>query len=503
MRGTFLVLMVMVGLVAPLRLAAAAPPAGPSVDQPAPAGSSAGQPPAPVAAPAPPRTSGPAGLSSALGPRRTFTLRGFSMCPPAGAQEARKGESVDLALYNVVDPSSGQVLMMMRIWHSTELKETVTVLSDYANKLRQQLVLDQDFHQEGYTATATSEPTTPPPAAGQTTTIAGKPAIDLRGNVGRGNVERFRRDFWVQVEPAQSPNQFLVIQFIGPIAQREGILRASQACINSLQFFDPTAIRASLEAARERAEQLLKALTREKVLSVLSREDYWMAAVRGDRVVGFMHFTESIAYQGKQEGVQVMVQSAFLADDGSRVLSRQEMFSTADRVNERWEQRGITLGADGNDVGRHRQFAARQHNQLVVQTVTGPHDTISQVKQIPESICLPLAFSPLVGRLVEKTPGAQYAFAQYDPANEEVAMRVVRVVGPANVNIGAQAYGVTEIEDRPDVDGPLTKLYIDAAGLPLKWVTTDAAGRQTVVQRTTAAAIAQRFAAELKRFEMP
>jgi hypothetical protein len=442
------------------------------------------------------------GLSGAVGPRRVFSLRGFSICPPAAAQEARKGDSTSLAIFNVVDPASGQLLMTMDVIHNAERKEEVTSLADYGTKLVQQLALDQDFHAES-TAPGAAGQTAPAAATAQVTTLAGKPALEIHGSVGRGSIERFRRDYWVLIqgrEPNQ-PSQFLVIRFTGPMAQREGILAASQASAGTLELFDAAPIRARHAADRAGAEQWLASLTREKVLAAVSSQDYWLAVVRGGQVVGFMHYVESIGNQNKTPGVQVVIESALVAQDGSRLLTRQEMFSTADRVNERWEQRGVTLGADGNEASRHQQFCVKQHDRLVVQTVTGPHSTHSQVKEIPEPICLPLAFSPLLPRLLDRSAAAQYVFAQYDPVSEEVAMRVVRVVGPTNVTISGRSFAATEIEDRPDVDGPLTKLYVDGSGLPLKWVTTDSSGSQMTVQRTTAAAIAERFGPELKRFE--
>jgi hypothetical protein len=439
-------------------------------------------------------------LTAAVGGRRTFTLRGFSICPPAGAQEAPKGDSTDLAAYNVVDSNSGAVLMTVRIGHNIQEAPENSSLTEYAGKLAAQLALDQDFHSEAATAATASEPVSAPPAA-FTTTAAGKGAIELRGGVGRGNLQRFRRDYWVLMET--SPKQFLSLQFTGPAAQREGILRSSQSVMATLQLFDPVPLRKSLEAARVNAEKLLAGLTRDKVLSVLAKSDYWLAAMRGEQLAGFVHLTESVGYEGQIEGVKVVVQSALIADDGSRLLSRQDLFSSTDRVLERWEQRSVTLGRDGNEVGRSRRFGMRQHDQLEVQTVTGPHDTLSLSKQIPEAICLPLAFSPLLPRLIDRTPGAMYALAQYDPASEDVAMRVVRVVGPGSLTLGGQTFAVTEIDDRPDVDGPLTKLYVDASALPLKCVITDATGRQTLMQRTTAAFIAQHFPTELKRFETP
>ncbi len=75
------------------------------------------------------------------------------------------------------------------------------------------------------------------------------------------------------------------------------------------------------------------------------------------------------------------------------------------------------------------------------------------------------------------------------------------MVGPKTIAIAGSSYNVTELEDRSDVDSPATRMYVDASGLPLRWTMTDQQGREICVQRTTAEAIAKRFAPELKRFE--
>ncbi len=326
-----------------------------------------------------------------------------------GAQDGRRGDAIDLASYNLVDGQTNQVVMIMRVYTVVTGKEAgdpQANLEAYAAKLVPQLAADQDF--------------TVTPGTGHTITVAGKQVLDLRGSVGKGSVQRFRRDIWI----TSQPGAFVVLQFVGPIAQRDGILTASQGVINSVQFFDAAAIVRSHEQGRRRAEVLLAKLTPQHVLSCLARQDYWMGVMRGDQVIGFMHFTESIVNQGKSEGIHVLVQSANINDDGSRTLSRQDLYSEADRTNERCDLLSATYSGD-KEVARSQQSIVRQHDKLVVQTVTGPSSTKSQVKDMPENISLPMAFSLLLPRILNGAAAAEYAFAQYDPASDDVAMRLV------------------------------------------------------------------------------
>ena len=298
------------------------------------------------------------------------------------------------------------------------------------------------------------------------------------------------------------PNQFLVIQFEGPAARQGQIVQASLASIQTLELFDPAPHKARHEADCRRAETMLSGLSPQRVLSALAREDCWMAVIRDQRVVGFLHFREQPGRQGPQEGLRVFVRSAMLGKDGTRTLTRQELFSSADRRTERWEMFSVMFSGE-RETARTHQFGLKQHDRLVAQTVVGPHDTQSRDMPVPQAVYLPLAFSPLLPRLLDRSAPGACAFAQYDPAGEELTMRTVRVIGPARVTLGGQSYPAVLLEDQPTLDGPVTRLYVDGAGLPLQLVMDDGAGGQTIIQRTTAEAIRQRFADELQRFEAP
>ncbi len=404
-----------------------------------------------------------------LGPRFTDSLRGLSLQPPAGAEMRRETGGASLVQFSLRDGQTGAVAVSMYLLEATVREGVADDLAAYAQALAEDLRREQ-----GYALTA---------EAVQLTTVAGQPAIDLRGPIGQV-AKTYCRQVWIQREPGH----FLVVQVRGPLDQAPRVNRLSDASLATLELFDPDQARRQREQDLARGSDLLAGLTLERFRQVIAPRDYWLAVLQKGRMIGFVHYTESLGTRLEAEGLLIERETVLTGPDGSQTLSKEVLFATPDRQLERYDTQAVLINPSGQSTP-HREFGLKQADLLLVQVVTSPTTTADKQLQLPAEIYLPLAMSPLAPRLVDLDQPGSYGFAVYNPAGQNIELRTLTVVGSSTVRLGGQEFPATLLTDQMALDAPRSRVYVDAVGLPLRIEAEDG----TVLQQTTAQAILAQF----------
>jgi hypothetical protein len=265
---------------------------------------------------------------------------------------------------------------------------------------------------------------------------------------------------------------------------------------------DPTAVLEAQKLALDNGTALLKGLTPAAVNAAIAKAERWFAIIQGNRMAGFMQVSEQPVQRKGAQGVQVNLRMVVVDPNGVKLFTNQELYSSADRSFSRWET--VSLVKEGaTEKGREHQFGTKTNEALVVQRVIGQHEIESRNHKVPEDCYVPLAMAQLLPRLLDRRMPGNYDFAQYNPTTSDVEIRSLRVVGPEKLALSGRSYDTVLLTDRMAADMPEMKVYVDAAGLPLKIISSDDFGAVTVYQQTTAEAILARFAAEWKEFPPP
>lgn len=431
-----------------------------------------------------------------LGPRFVDSLRGMSICPPAGAEVARKFTGVE---FDLRDKKTGAIRLAMRVQPGEERKVDTADLQEYARRLALQLRADQNFEVRMDTL--------------RTMEVGGKPAIDLRGVTGGGNFGLFRRDVWVRT----TPNRFWVVRTTGPATDEETIVRVSDASLKTMRFVDPEAARALREQQLSRGAALLERLDRDDIVRQVAPRDYWLAILVDGKLRGFSYFQEQVTYRDGEQGLSVLNKTAFVNEDQT-ILSRQEMFATFDRRMGNWQASNVIL-QDGKEIARDKRFGIKQAELLLVQTEVAPGELRDTKHKVPTGIFVPMALTPVLPRLVASSylleglpealqrldtkggEGGAFGFAYYSSVTDRIEMRTLQMQGPRNLTISGRSYQAQLLEDQMSADAEPAEVYLGADGLPLKIISRDPNGRVTVLQQTTGEAIRKHFADELRMIQ--
>ncbi|NLF30974.1 MAG: hypothetical protein GX591_08825 [Planctomycetes bacterium] len=414
-----------------------------------------------------------AAVAAETGPRYTDELRGFSLCPPAGATVVRRTGTAELVQF-VLGAETGRTPVELSVQLNVQTGDPVTDLAAFSLHLADHLLVTQNFQVD--------------PASMTPTTLAGHGALILEGSVGGSVFGLFRRDVWVRLDD----HRFLVLRASGPLDRADEVRAAGETAAATLWLFDPAATRAKLEQDLARGGALLEGLDGDALRAALTPGDHWYAVVRSGKVAGFVHVSEQWARQDRVEGLRVVTESAMAGEGAVRKLARDEAFCSFDLTFERWESFSIVLDGDA-EQSRHLTYGIRQHGLLLIQTVVGPRQTQANQVKVPVGIYLPRALASVAPALLDRRQPGGYAFARYDDATGGIEMRTLTVVGPSAVTLGGQTFEAVELIDQASLGAPQVKMAVDGAGRILSITRPDGA----LLQRTTEQAIRARFAEEL------
>ncbi|MFW6145710.1 MAG: hypothetical protein ACOC7R_00085 [Planctomycetota bacterium] len=430
---------------------------------------------------------GAAAVAAETAPRYTDDLRGFSLCPPAGAKVVRRPGAAELVKFVLGDGDTGRVPVQVSVQLNVQTGDPVTDLTAFSASLADHLRSTQNFQVD--------------PASLTETTLAGHAAVVMEGTAGGSVFGLFRRDVWVRLDDPR----FLVLRATGPLDRSDEVKAAAETAAATLWLFDPTETREKLERDLARGSALLDKLDADALRGTLSPGDHWFALVRSGKVAGFVHIHEQWDRQDRAEGLRVVTESAVkgeASDDAPadkkkvRTLARENAFCSFDRSFERWESFSVVL--EGTDErSRHHVFGMKQHDLLLIQTVVGPRQTRANQVKVPVSIYLPRAMASVAPALLDRSQAGGYAFGRYDDATGGIEMRTLTVVGPTKATLGGQTFEGVELTDQAGPGAPLSQITVDEAGRVL----TITRPQGTSLRRTTEQAIRARFAEELTLLE--
>ncbi len=408
--------------------------------------------------------------TTTLGSWHTDSLLGYALRRPAGAEMRRETSPNELVRFNLRDSRTGAVRVCMRIMQATEKKQDTDKLAVYAKRLADQLKTQQGYALE--------------PGYPRLTMAGGKPAIEFLGPMGVGSAKLLCRDVWVLTEP----KRFLVIRTAGPLGARADVIRHSRASIQTLRFFDPTAARKKRQAELARGAAVLESLTPARIRQAVAKRDYWLVIIAKGKMLGFIHYTEKTASREHTQGVLVTSEMVIKAKSGPRSITRQDMYASFDRKIERWETTTAVPGGKQLDY----ELGLKQNELLALQHIRRGLVPKDSSLKAPTKIYLPLAMSPMLPRLLDRTKPGTYAFAQYDSRRRTFALRTVEVVGPRKITIGNRSFDTVLMRQQMSPDDPKADVYLAANGLPLKVVPAEGA----TLQQTTAEAVRRGFPEE-------
>lgn len=432
--------------------------------------------------------------ATSLGQRYTDPIQGFSIRPPAGCEIVRDPSTTELVSFNLRDLGTGAIQVSLKVLKAAEyMEERIALLErpdatpqqraadllEYGQNLAAQMAIDQQYHVDE--------------SALRTLAVAGLPALNIEGTLG-SPAQMYVRQVWVHRPWAQGqPSSFFVLRASGPSDDADRVRSVLEASMATLELHDPTATREQLHLDLEAGRALLEQLTVERLAAAAAPEEYWLGIQHDGRLIGFSRYQEQPFSALNSAGVLVVSDLVVMPPGGPVSLSKREMYASHDVEAERWERYELTRSSDGGERVHH-EFAIKQRNVLLLQTVIDLHNTENQQRRLPAGgFYLPQAFSPLLPRLVDRSrPGQSYAFAMYNPASGGIDMRTIKVVGPRTIAVSGQSFQATLLEDRMAQDAPVVQVYVDEAGLPLQIVSEDG----TTIQRTTGEALRARFPRE-------
>jgi len=146
------------------------------------------------------------------------------------------------------------------------------------------------------------------------------------------------------------------------------------------------------------------------------------------------------------------------------------------------------------------QETIKKDNWLVVQVNRPGVRRESWKCEVPENIrsaYLPEAFGAMLPRLLDCSKPEIYAFAVYNPENNDFDMRTIRIVGPETIHMDEKDVKAIRLTDQMSQQAPTADLWVDEKGMILRMQTPDG----LVMERSDQRAIAARFPAELSELD--
>ena len=422
-----------------------------------------------------PATTAPAGAVK-LGPRYTDRLVGFSLCPPDGTERIRQTSARRLVGWTRRDKQTGAVRWSLEVLR-TKHKPTKLLLSEYAKAVAAELTRTGNFKVEST----------------RISIVAGKPAMHFRG-IWSAAFELWRRQTWVRVKPGEH----IVLNISGAPAAKAEMDAVLTAVLDSMRLFDPKVAITEYKQNLARGAAALEKLSVAKLRTIISGRPYYCTIKLKGETIGFVQLTESITKRSGAEGLNVISSGVLILPKTPMQLTRKDLFTTPDRKSEQWKR--LSVQGRGKTASREIQEAIKKDNWLLVQSYRPGVRRRSWKCEVPEHIrsaYLPEAFSALLGRLVDRSKPASYAFAVYNPSKNEFDMRTVRVVGAETIRIGAKAVKATRLTDQMSAQAPTANLWVDEKGMILRMRMPNGLTMERADRRTVAA----KFAAELAELE--
>ena len=399
-------------------------------------------------------------------------LNGFSLRPPAGLERTRETGSARLVSWQKRDPDRGAVLWTFSVLRAAGASNRQIDLKHFAEALADKLRVEESYRVE----------------SSELSTLAGKPAIYLRGTTG-GVGKFWQKQVWVQVRPPQVASasrpaatmepgeaagdragQFLVVVMTGPADMKDSLEALSNRVLETLEVTDPQAVQEERKRRLDRGQELLASLTPEILAAAAPREPQWFLLRLGERDAGFMYMAAARARREGVDGVEVRSCVLLAAPKTERRVLRRAMFAPADRSVERW---GELLEVGEGPTATRVQEEGLKQEELIVCTVSQSGRTETRQQKIPPGIYLPRATGVLLPRLVDRNKPQAYAFAVYGSEANSFDMRSFVVVGPETVTIDGRRVSAVRATDQPAADTEATSLWLDKDGGILRMVSPD------------------------------
>lgn len=417
-------------------------------------------------------TSAPASAPAVrLGVRYTDAFRGFSLCPPAGAQRVRETSTRRLVGWVQRDDKTRAIRWSLEVLQ-TRQKPTKLSISDYAQAVAKELAKGQ------FKVKST-----------QVGTVAGKPAMHFRG-IWSGALTLWRRQTWIRT----APGEHLVLNIAGATsaqAEMDGILTA---VAGSVKLFDATPSLVERGASLKRGSTVLGKLSEKLLREKLEAKARYFTIQRSGKTVGFLRISEGMAQRERTRGAWIVRCGAMEVAGAPKQLTREELFATPDCSVERCKR--ILIAGEGKDPRRITQETLKDRNTLLAQVSEKGRPTQGRRRTVPETLMpayLPRAFDLVALRLIDLSKPRAIAFAVYNPVAHDFDLRTIRIVGPEKITLGGRQLSAVRLTDQMAADAPVASLWVDSKGLLLRMRTADG----VTLERAEKAAVIRRYAAEL------
>lgn len=420
---------------------------------------SAGEAAAAVATTAPTAATGPAAID--LARRYADVQNGFSLRPPAASDRQKQPSPTQLVSWMQRDATTGAIrwtLTVQKVVESAPIADLKSYSATFADKLKTQENFKQDKLELGK--------------------VQGADSFDLSGVTG-GKVHLWQRQVWI----SRPGGRFLALVIAGPPDARIEMNHVFDAVLATLQLIDPAAAQAAEQAALKRGAELLAGLNDAKIQAVLNAEPTWMLIKVKGKDDGFWVWTEK---QTSQDGVKGLLVAAHFIFKSQAASVSQNMFTTADRSQERWTQKLVAgtdkastqLSEDGTKLG-----------PAIRCSITQGGKTTSVTAEAPSGNYLPLAMGMILSRLVDLSVPQSYAFISYVAQGNTFATRTLTVEGPDSIVINGQQTPCTRLSDQASADAEPMTVYVDKAGRILRMISADG----LTMEANTAPAVAKLF----------
>lgn len=415
----------------------------------------------------------------ALGREIRDDLRGFAIRGPADSEIRRETSVAELVRFLVPDERTGAIALVARVTRADAPEDPNADLQTQAGLLAEQARALMGMRLDA------NQP--------QVIDAAGRQAIELRGQVGRGETVLYRRAVYVPYSEG-----YLVLDVTGPAGLSDRVRALSDAMLRSMEVFDPAQARQRIADGLERGRVVLQQADVDRLREIAAREPYYLAILQDGQPIGYSRYSERIGTRQEALGLIVSAETVVTNEEGPTLLTHQEMFCSDGQILEYWRTRTLVLTPDG--AAASEQTGLKQREMLLVQDEAPGRPQRSREIEVPLEIYLPQALSPVLPRLLDRTEPQLYVFAIYNPSQHGIDRREIEVVGPQELQLGGQTYRATLLHDRMAVDAPRTEVYVDAAtGLPLKLISHNFDGTTTVLQATTEAFVRRNFPDEQMR----
>ena len=417
-------------------------------------------------------SAGPAAGAPKLGKLYAAELKGFSIRPPAGVTRIRKITGRSLVRWIRLDAKTGKVRWTMEILRNRHKPVTMPA-AEYAKVLARSLARSEQFRVEST----------------EVSIIALKPAMHFRG-VWSGALQLWRRQVWVPI----GPEEHLVLDIAGPMADKAEMDAAMTASSKTLRLFDPKPAIKRRSESLTRGAEALKAVTDEKLKGLITAKlRYYLIELNGKNV-GFLKITERYATRDGARGLWIIRGGVLRPPGKPWQIIHEDLFATADRSFEKWRSLAVTRHGDAK--AREIRDGLKQQGVLLLYTQLPNSPVRRRTYNLPGPVrptYLPAAFSVLLPRLLDRSKPGLYGFAVFNPSAEDFLLRNVEVVGAETIRIGERVVAATRIDDQISTDDAPTKIWVDAEGQLLRMETAQG----LVTRLATSQEVIAGFAAEL------